>query len=75
MRKRVAMTTSTYIVKGMTCGHCVKSVSAEVGALAGVSDVDVDLVSGRVTLTSTEPLDTDAVKAAVEEAGYELAAA
>jgi copper ion binding protein len=69
------MTTSTYVVKGMTCGHCVKSVSAEVGGLAGVSGVEVDLASGRVTVTSAEPLDREAVKAAVEEAGYELTAA
>jgi copper ion binding protein len=69
------MTTSTYVVKGMTCGHCVKSVSTEVGALAGVSGVDVDLASGRVTVTSEQPLDRAAVQAAVEEAGYELAAA
>jgi copper chaperone len=66
------MTTSTYTVKGMTCGHCVSSVSSEVGALPGVSAVDVDLPTGIVTVMSEKPLDTGAIRAAVEEAGYEL---
>ena len=66
------MTTTAYTVKGMTCGHCVSSVSSEVGALPGVSGVDVDLPTGTVMVTSDEPLDTGAVRAAVEEAGYEL---
>jgi copper ion binding protein len=67
------MTTSTYTVKGMTCGHCVSAVSSEVGALPGVSAVDVDLPTGTVTLTSERPLDPSAVRAAVDDAGYELA--
>jgi copper ion binding protein len=66
------MTTATYTVQGMTCGHCVSSVSAEVGALPGVSTVEVDLATGTVTVTSERPLDTSAVRAAVDEAGYEL---
>ncbi|SCG44980.1 heavy-metal-associated domain-containing protein [Micromonospora inositola] len=66
------MVTTTYQVQGMTCGHCVSSVSAEVGAIAGVSDVQVDLASGRVTVTSESQLDTDTVRAAVDEAGYDL---
>ena len=66
------MTTTTYTVKGMTCGHCVDSVSTEVGALAGVSTVAVDLPTGAVTVTSEQPLDEGVVRAAVEEAGYEL---
>jgi copper chaperone len=66
------MSTTTYTVKGMTCSHCVNSVSTEVGALPGVRDVDVDLATGAVTVTSEGPLDTDAVRGAVEEAGYEL---
>jgi copper ion binding protein len=66
------MATSTYTVKGMTCGHCVNSVQTEVGALAGVNQVDVDLATGAVTVTSEQPLEVDAVRAAVEEAGYEL---
>ena len=67
------MTTTTYTVQGMTCAHCVNSVSTELGALAGVSDVQVDLTTGTVTVTSDQPLDTDTVRAAVDEAGYQLA--
>jgi copper chaperone CopZ len=67
--------TSTYTVVGMTCGHCVQSVTGELGALPGVSTVEVDLGTGAVTVTSEEPLADDAVRAAVDEAGYELAAA
>ncbi|GAB3144070.1 heavy-metal-associated domain-containing protein [Micromonospora sonneratiae] len=66
------MVTEKYLVKGMTCGHCVNSVSTEVGAIPGVSDVKVDLSSGEVTVTSAETLDRAAVAAAVDEAGYEL---
>jgi copper chaperone len=66
------MTTNTYTVKGMTCSHCVNSVSTEVGALPGVHQVDVDLATGAVTVTSDGPLDAEAVRGAVEEAGYEL---
>jgi copper ion binding protein len=66
------MSTTRYTVKGMTCSHCVNSVSTEVGALPGVRDVDVDLATGAVTVTSDRPLDTEAVRGAVEEAGYEL---
>ncbi|HET7690593.1 MAG TPA: cation transporter [Nocardioidaceae bacterium] len=67
------MSTQTYTVTGMTCGHCVASVTEEVQEIAGVTDVAVDLASGSVTVTSEAPLDDAAVKAAVEEAGYALA--
>jgi copper ion binding protein len=67
------MSTETYTVTGMTCGHCVSSVSAGVGAISGVTDVDVDLTSGRVTVTSEQPVSTEQVREAVEEAGYTLA--
>ncbi|BCJ70385.1 heavy-metal-associated domain-containing protein [Polymorphospora rubra] len=67
------MTNATYQVKGMTCGHCVNSVSTEISGIAGVSDVQVDLASGRVTVTSAAPLDPATVRAAVDEAGYDLA--
>lgn len=66
------MTTTTYTVDGMTCGHCVASVTEEVSRLAGVSGIDVDLESGAVTVTSESALDEADVRAAVEEAGYEL---
>ncbi|WIM97049.1 heavy-metal-associated domain-containing protein [Actinoplanes oblitus] len=65
--------TSTYTVKGMTCSHCVNAVTEELSALPGVAGVQVDLASGGVTVTSEEPLTQDAVRAAVDEAGYELA--
>ena len=66
------MVTTTYQVQGMTCGHCVNSVSAEVGAIPGVSDVQVDLASGQVTVTSENPLETETVRAAVDAAGHDL---
>jgi len=67
------MTTTTYTVTGMTCGHCVASVTEELSELAGVTDVAVVLETGAVTVTSAEPLDEAAVRAAVDEAGYQLA--
>lgn len=67
------MTVTTYQVEGMTCGHCVSSVTAEVGKVAGVSEVRVDLAGKAVTVTSAAPLDDAVVGAAVTEAGYELA--
>lgn len=67
------MNTATYTVTGMTCDHCRRSVSAEVGAVAGVVAVDVDLATGEVTVSSEQPVGTDAIRAAVEEAGYGLA--
>ncbi|HEU0042549.1 MAG TPA: cation transporter [Jiangellaceae bacterium] len=69
-------TTSTYAVSGMTCGHCVSAVTEEIGKLAGVSEVKVDLVAGgtsTVKVVSEAELDTAQVRDAVDEAGYELA--
>ncbi|ARR78471.1 Copper chaperone [Mycobacterium intracellulare subsp. yongonense] len=57
----------------MTCAHCASSVHDEVGSIAGVTAVDVDLSTGKVTVESDNPVDNDALKAAVEEAGYQLA--
>ena len=65
--------TRTFTVQGMTCGHCVSSVTEEVQEVPGVERVDVMLETGSVTVTSTRPLDDTAVRAAVEEAGYQLA--
>jgi copper chaperone CopZ len=65
--------TQTYEVVGMTCGHCVSSVSEEVSALVGVREVNVDLGTGRLELTADQPVATEAVRGAVEEAGYSLA--
>lgn len=67
------MTETTYTVTGMTCDHCVASVTEEISEIAGVSDVAVDLPTGAVTVSSQAPLDRDAVRAAVDEAGYRLA--
>ena len=66
------MTEATYSVTGMTCDHCVRAVESEVGKVAGVTSVSVDLGAGRVTLVSQAPVDPAAVRAAVEEAGFEL---
>ena len=63
----------TYTVSGMTCGHCVASVTEEIQEIPGVQDVSVVLETGAVTVTSAEPLGDAAVRAAVEEAGYQLA--
>ncbi|GAB3671678.1 heavy-metal-associated domain-containing protein [Saccharopolyspora sp. ID03-671] len=67
------MIETNYTVVGMTCEHCVRSVTEEVSKIASVSDVSVDLSSGAVTLHSSEPVSDDDVRGAVEEAGYELA--
>jgi len=66
------ITTRTYTVTGMTCDHCVLSVREEVSEVAGITDVDVDLASGRLTVSGRGVTD-DAVRAAVREAGYEVA--
>jgi copper chaperone len=65
--------TSTYTVSGMTCAHCVQAVTGELTSLSGVADVQVDLGTGAVTVTSDGPLAEADVRAAVDEAGYELA--
>jgi copper chaperone len=61
----------TYIVSGMTCSHCVASVTEEVSEVAGVERVDVDVASGRVVVQA-DSIDDAAVRAAVDEAGYEV---
>ncbi len=70
------MSTSTqrsYQVVGMTCGHCVAAVEREVGAIDGVTGVDVDLPTGAVVVRSTRPIADDEMAAAIDEAGYQLA--
>jgi copper ion binding protein len=64
--------TSTFQVEGMTCGHCINSVQTEVSTIEGVTSVDVDLASGQVTVSSDFPIDSTAVAAAVDEAGYQV---
>ncbi|WP_410660446.1 heavy-metal-associated domain-containing protein [Amycolatopsis sp. lyj-112] len=68
------MSETTYNVTGMTCGHCVNSVTEEIGKIDGVTDVRVDLPSGAVTVVSPQEPEVAEVRAAVEEAGYELTA-
>ena len=67
------MSATSYTVVGMTCGHCVSAVTDEVSQLPGVTGVDVDLASGGLTVISEPPVEETAVRAAVEEAGYEVA--
>ena len=67
------MSTTTITVEGMTCAGCASSVRAELSQLAGVSEVTIDLMRGTVTIVSIGSVDPDAVRAAVEEAGYQLA--
>lgn len=63
----------TYTVSGMTCGHCKQAVTDEITQVAGVQDVSVDLATGRVDVDGQD-LDDAAVRAAIDEAGYEVAA-
>ncbi|MBH1932958.1 heavy-metal-associated domain-containing protein [Streptomyces sp. AV19] len=67
-----APTTTAYKVTGMTCGHCEGAVTSELSALAGVASVTAEAATGLVTVVSAGPLDDEAVRAAVDEAGYEL---
>jgi copper ion binding protein len=73
--ERVTMTVrmKTYDVIGMTCDHCVRSVRDEIGRIPGVKRVEVDLATGKVTVESDRPVDDQAVAAAVDEAGYQVA--
>jgi copper chaperone CopZ len=69
------MTTQVYKVSGMTCGHCVASVTEELTEIPGVTEVKVDLVADGVSdvvVDSADTLDVEAVRAAIDEAGYEL---
>ncbi|MFF7328675.1 heavy-metal-associated domain-containing protein [Streptomyces sp. NPDC090306] len=66
--------TTVYRVTGMSCGHCEGAVSGELSALPGVSSVKAVASTGEVTVVSAAPLDEEAVRAAVDEAGFELAA-
>ncbi|MGK5544535.1 heavy-metal-associated domain-containing protein [Streptomyces sp. URMC 127] len=64
--------TTVYRVTGMTCGHCESAVKEELSAVAGVTSVKAVAADGLVTVVSAGPLDEEAVRAAVDEAGYEL---
>jgi len=64
------MTTSEYLVSGMSCGHCGAAVQAEVSQIPGVHGVDVSASTGRLVVTGSAPIDEQAVLGAVDEAGY-----
>ena len=66
-------TTRSYTVTGMTCSHCVASVSEEVADIPGVEEVEVSLDTGALIVVSAEPVDDSAVRSAVEAAGYRVA--
>jgi copper chaperone CopZ len=65
------MPTSEYRVSGMSCGHCEAAVRSEVTQIPGVDGVTVSAATGRLVVTSTQPIDADTVLGAVDEAGYE----
>jgi copper chaperone len=67
------MSSVVVTVAGMTCGHCASSVREELGSIAGVTAVVIDLASGMVTIDSEQQVEPEAIKGAIEEAGYELA--
>ena len=69
------MTTTQIKVSGMTCGHCVNSVTEELETISGVTQVNIDLESGNVTIESGTELDADQIEAAIKEAGYEVVGA
>ena len=69
------MITSTYTVRGMTCDHCASSVRSEVAALPGVTDVQIDLATGRLDVTGSQAFLPAEIEQAVAEAGYGLAEA
>ncbi|MGH8879632.1 MAG: heavy-metal-associated domain-containing protein [Stackebrandtia sp.] len=64
--------TTTYTVTGMTCGHCATSVTGELNQVAGVETVSVDVSAGTVTVGSQAALDENDIRAAIDEAGYQL---
>ncbi len=68
------MSEASYTVTGMTCEHCVASVTEEITKIGSVTAVAVDLPTGAVTVTSDAPVDDAQIRAAVEEAGYQLTA-
>ncbi|HTO01365.1 MAG TPA: copper ion binding protein [Microthrixaceae bacterium] len=66
------MESANYKVEGMTCGHCVQSVTKEVGSVPGVDSVHVDLESGSVEVRSKATIDIELIRDAIDEAGFDL---
>ena len=71
---RTFIGTTTFQITGMTCDHCQRAVTEEIGRIPGVSAVSVDLPNGSATVTATDPVDRADVAHAVDEAGYVLLA-
>ena len=69
---RTFVGSTTVAVRGMTCGHCERAITAEIGRVEGVRAVSVDLAAGTVTVTVDRPVDRAEIAAAVDEAGYTL---
>jgi copper chaperone CopZ len=70
---RTFIGSTTFTVNGMTCSHCERAVTQEISAVAGVDSVTVDVASGTVTVTASQPVDRADIASAVDEAGYVLA--
>jgi copper chaperone CopZ len=69
----IATVAQRFTVTGMTCSHCERAVTAELGKLDGITRIDVDVAAGTVITESVETLPIDVVAAAIDDAGYELA--
>jgi copper ion binding protein len=69
---RTFIGTTTFQVTGMTCGHCQRAVTEEINRISGVHGITVDLATGSVTVTATQPVDRADIAHAVDEAGYTL---
>ena len=67
--------TREYLISGMHCHHCVSSVTEEVAAVSGVTDVRIDLGSGQLVVVSDDEIPFESIEAAVDEAGYSVVAA
>ena len=65
--------TQTFRVVGMTCDHCARAVTSELMAIGGVTEVSVDVPTGQITVGSAQPLTNAELRAAIDEAGYQLA--
>ena len=70
---RTFIGSTTFTVNGMTCAHCERAITQEISAVEGVASVTVDVASGTVTVTATQPVDRADIASAVDEAGYVLA--
>ncbi|GAA3850498.1 heavy-metal-associated domain-containing protein [Amycolatopsis tucumanensis] len=66
------MSTTVYTVQGMTCSGCVNKVTNAVTAVDGVSDVDVDIATGELTVISDEPIDSEAIRKTIADVGYSV---